>query len=219
MDLSCTMDNPCLARADISAEVNNKEHVMAVDLSNTGEATVVSIPDQPCQNQNKIEFIKDNYSLILTDIDTKLELSVNESDNLTHDYYEYEQGQANIIVKDRLKNHYSFWKSIGCYDYILDTILNGYAIRDRLIGGLIEECENQPYVVNPLTVSASNNSRKKRLILDLRHANKHLCKTSIKFEDIRIAVEFITNNSFCFQFDVVSAYHHVNIFLPQTDFL
>jgi hypothetical protein len=213
------MDNPCLARADISAEVNNKEHVMAVDLSNTGEATVVSIPDQPCQNQNKIEFIKDNYSLILTDIDTKLELSVNESDNLTHDYYEYEQGQANIIVKDRLKNHYSFWKSIGCYDYILDTILNGYAIRDRLIGGLIEECENQPYVVNPLTVSASNNSRKKRLILDLRHANKHLCKTSIKFEDIRIAVEFITNNSFCFQFDVVSAYHHVNIFLPQTDFL
>ena len=247
MDLSCTMDNPCLARADISAEVNNKENVITVDLSNAGEANVLSTPDQPCQNQNKTEFIKDKYSLITTDIATKLELSVNESDNLTHDYYEYEQGQANIIVKDRLKNHYSFWKSIGCYDYILDTILNGYkilfystppsvclqnnrsaiihgefvteAIRDRLIGGLIEECENQPYVVNPLTVSASNNSRKKRLILDLRHVNKHICKTSIKFEDIRIAVEFITNNFFCFQFDVVSAYHHVNIFLPQTDFL
>ena len=77
----------------------------------------------------------------------------------------------------------------------MDTILNGYkipfystppsvylknnlsaiihgefiteAIHDLLIRGLIEECENQPYVVNPLTVSASNNSRKKRLILDL----------------------------------------------------
>jgi hypothetical protein len=60
------------------------------------------------------------------------------------------------------------------------------AIRDRLMVDLIEECENQPYVVNPLTVSASNNSRKKRLILDLRHVNKHLCKTSIKFEDIRM---------------------------------
>ena len=71
------------------------------------------------------------------------------------------------------------------------------AIHDLLIRGLVEECENQPYVVNPLTVSPSNN-RKKRLILDLRH----LWKTSIKFEDILIAMEIITNNSFCFQFDV-----------------
>jgi hypothetical protein len=78
---------PCIAQADISTEVTNKEHVMAVDLSNTGEANVLSIPDQPCQSQNKIEYIKDKYSLITTDIDTKLELSVNESDNLTHDYY------------------------------------------------------------------------------------------------------------------------------------
>ena len=71
MDLPYTMDNPCLEREDISAEVNNKEHVMAVDLSNTGEANVLSTPDQPCQNQNKTEFIKDKYSLITTDIDTK----------------------------------------------------------------------------------------------------------------------------------------------------
>ena len=124
---------------------------MAVDLSKTGEANVRSFPDQPCQNQNKTEFIKDKYSLITTDIATKLELSVNESDNLTHDY--------------------SVWKSIGYYDYILDTILNGYtipfnstppliclqnnrsaiihgefiteAIHDLLIRGLGEECENQ----------------------------------------------------------------------------
>ena len=101
---------------------------MAVNLSNIGEANVVSTPDQPCESKNKTEFVKDNYSLITTDIDTKLELFINESDNLTHDYYEYNQGHANIIVKDRLKNLYSFWKSIGCYDYILDTILNGYKI-------------------------------------------------------------------------------------------
>ena len=43
-------------------------------------------------------------------------------------YYEYEQGQADIIVKSRLKKHYNFWKNIGCYDYILDTIYNGYRI-------------------------------------------------------------------------------------------
>ncbi|CAG2254074.1 unnamed protein product [Mytilus edulis] len=172
--------------------------------------------------------------------------SISDSDNLTNDYYEYEQGQAHIIVKDRLKSHYSFWKNIGCYDYILDTILNGYkipfystppsiclknnrsaiihsefvteAIHDLLIRGLIEECEFQPRVVNPLTVSASD-GRKKRLILDLRHVNKHLWKSSVKFEDVRIAMQFITNNSFCFQFDIVSAYHHVNIFMPHTEFL
>jgi hypothetical protein len=32
-------------------------------------------------------------------------------------------------------------------------------------------------------------------------------------------MEIITNHSFCFQFDVVSAYHHVSIALPHTDFL
>ena len=151
-----------------------------------------------------------------------------------------------MIVKDRLKNHISFWESIGCYDFILETIFHGYkipfystppsvclpnnrsaiihsefvteAIHDLLVRGLIEECDDKPYVVNPLTVSASN-TRKKRLILDLRHVNKHLWKTSVKFEDIRIAMEFITNNSFCFQFDILSAYHHINIFIPHTEFL
>ena len=55
---------------------------MAADLSNIGETNILSTPDLPCQSQNKTEFIKDKYSLILTDIDTKLELSVSESDNL-----------------------------------------------------------------------------------------------------------------------------------------
>ena len=82
-----TMDLPCT-----SAEVNNKEHVMAVDLSSTEEANILSTPNQTCQNQNKTEFIKDKYILITTAIDIKLKLSVIESDNLTHDYYEYEQG-------------------------------------------------------------------------------------------------------------------------------
>ncbi|CAC5360698.1 unnamed protein product [Mytilus coruscus] len=166
----------------------------------------------PCRNQNKTDFIKDEYSLNFLPDNTTSVISNIESGNLTTDYYEYEQGQANIIVKDRLKNHYLFWKSIVCYDFILDTILNGYkipfystpssiclqnnrsaiihsefvteAIHDLLIRGLIEECDIQPRIVNPLTVSASN-SKKKRL----RHVNKHLWKTSVKFEDIRIVMQ------------------------------
>ena len=72
MDLPCTMDIPCIAQADVSAEVNNKEHVMAVDLSKTGEANVRSFPNQPCQNQNKTEFIKDKNSLITTGIKAEI---------------------------------------------------------------------------------------------------------------------------------------------------
>ena len=32
--------------------------------------------------------------------------------NFTHDYFEYEQGQANIIVKGRHNTHFNFWKGI-----------------------------------------------------------------------------------------------------------
>jgi hypothetical protein len=34
-----------------------------------------------------------------------LSLDFGEIGNLTHEYYEYEQGQADIIVKNRLKKH------------------------------------------------------------------------------------------------------------------
>ena len=126
--------------------------------------------------------IKDVYSNI-NDCNN-LSLDFGEISNLTHEYYEYEQGQADIIVKSRLKKHYNFWKNIDCYDYILDTIYNGYripffstppsiclsnnrsavnhsefvveAIHDLLIKGLIEECESKPIVVNPLIVSVSS---------------------------------------------------------------
>ena len=64
--------HPMPSTRDVSAEVNNKEYVMAVDLSKTGEANVRSFPDQPCQNQNKTEFIKNKNSLITTGIKAKI---------------------------------------------------------------------------------------------------------------------------------------------------
>ena len=64
--------------------------------------------------------IKDEYFNI-NDCNN-LSLDFGEISNLTHEYYEYEQGQADIIVKSRLKKHYNFWKNIGCYDYILHYI-------------------------------------------------------------------------------------------------
>ena len=98
-----------------------------------------------------------------------------DSDNLenfTTDYFEYEQGQKPIIVKDRLKPNVDFWKALGAGNLILDTILNGYQIHffstpskvishnnmsakqlpdfihqatnDLLARGLIEKCEIPP---------------------------------------------------------------------------
>jgi hypothetical protein len=87
---------------------------------------------------------------------------------------------ANIIVKGRLKTNIQFWIEIGAYDFIIDTIRDGYkmlfysvppsvclsnnlfamkhtdfvdsAIQDLLDRGLIVTCDVQPTVVNPLTV-------------------------------------------------------------------
>ena len=161
-------------------------------------------------------------------------------DMFTSDFYEYEQGQKDILVKGRLKQNIEFWKSIVSdkNDFIIDIILNGYkipfysepegcilannksakseskfvteAICDLLKRGLVEKCIDIAYVVNPLTVSVQNNN-KKRLILDLRNVNKHVWKQSIKYEDLRIAL--------LFKFDLKSAYHFVDIYPPHTKYL
>ena len=126
--------------------------------------------------------------------------------------------------------------NIGAYDFIIDTIRDGYkipfysfppsvclysnlsamkhtdfvdsAIQDLLDRGLIVTCE----VVNPLTVSIYSNG-KKRFIPYLWVVNKHLWKQSVKYEDMRTATQHIKHNSSLFSFDIHSTYHHVDSFL------
>ena len=66
----------------------------------------------------KHDYLKDKYSYCDSD----------NLENFTTDYFEYEQGQKPIIVKDRLKPNVDFWKALGAGNLILDTILNGYQI-------------------------------------------------------------------------------------------
>ena len=167
-------------------------------------------------------------------------------ERFSHDYFEYESGQKSIIVKGRLKKHLAFWKTIGANDFILDVIENGYkiplysnprktfcknnksaiensdfvteAIQDLLDRHLILKCKEQPYIVNPLTVSVQSNS-KKRLILDLRVVNKHLWKMPIKYDDIKVVLDYLQNDFFMVKFDLTSAYHFVDIYLPHTEYL
>ena len=45
---------------------------------------------------------------------------------LTDIFYEYEQGQAEIRVKDILRKNVGFGRKIGANQFVLDTITNGY---------------------------------------------------------------------------------------------
>lgn len=82
------------------------------------------------------------------------------------------------------------------------------AIKDLLDRHLIEICNEPPYVVNPLTVSVQNSS-KKRLILDLREVNKHLWKQSIRYEDIKVRLTLFRKVILRLSLILASAYHFV----------
>ncbi|CAC5397377.1 unnamed protein product [Mytilus coruscus] len=110
--------NPtCPTRAEVSLN-SNKESAMVVDLCNTGGIDAHSTQKQSA-SQKRNDFIKDEYLNISID-------SQSSAHYLTHDYFEYEQGQEKNI-KGRSKRQINFWYSIG-YDFIIDTILHGYKI-------------------------------------------------------------------------------------------
>jgi hypothetical protein len=167
-------------------------------------------------------------------------------DFYTENYYEYEQGNNEPIVKDRLKTAVDFWIKIGANPVVLDIISNGYklplistppdtvlnnnssaknnpefvtqAISTLLEKGLISECKEVPCVVNPLSVSIQK-SGKKRLILDLRHINQYLWKSKIKFDDWNIALAYFEKGDYLICFDLKSGYHHINIFPDHCKYL
>jgi hypothetical protein len=72
---------------------------------------------------NETEFVKDEYFVY----------NVENSDNsdhiekITHDYFEYEQGHTNIIVKGRLKSNIQFCTKSVCFmaDKLLDKQTDG----------------------------------------------------------------------------------------------
>ena len=76
--------------------------------------------------------------------------------------------------------------------------------------GRVVETTNIPHVGNPLSVSVQQNG-KKRLILDLRHVNKHVYKDKIKFEDWKTMEDFVVKQGFMFKFDIKQGYHHIEI--------
>ena len=159
--------------------------------------------------------------------------------------YELESGHS-LSVKGNLKNNLGFWRSIGAPDFILSIIENSYrlpfisfplavklrnnklarlhadfvdqAVLELVNSGRVRMVNEQPFVVNPLSVSIQP-CGKKRLVLDLRHVNKSLIKQSVKYEDWKIAMSYFAKDAYMFSFDLKSGYHHIDIAQEHQTFL
>ena len=162
--------------------------------------------------------------------------------------FEFENSPNRIqSVKGRLRAQFNFWSlTLGANDFILRVIDKGYtipfitvpqnaffdnnrsalmhadfvleAIQELLLSGSVVQVSSPPHVVNPLSVSIQS-CGKKRLILDLRHVNKHIWKEKFKFEDIRNACVYLPFDRFMFKFDLKSGYHHIDILQEHQTFL
>ena len=149
-------------------------------------------------------------------------------------------------VKEKLRENVSFYQSIGAPDFVLNVIRNGYrlpfvnfpdsvvlpnnrsardhssfvdeALLELPSSGRVIQVVDAPFVINPLSVSFQP-SRKKRLILDLRHVNKCLKKYRFKYEDWRVALSYFEKDAYMFSFDLKSEYHHIEIASEHQTFL
>jgi len=111
-------------------------------------------------------------------------------------------GRLNKPEKILLKNNKSFIE----HKHFVDT-----AIVELWKGGLVKELSNRPHVVNRLTVSI-NGKGNEQLIPDLRHVNKQVVLSKIKFENWTTLKQYITKCVFGFVFYLKSGYHHIDIF-------
>ena len=159
-------------------------------------------------------------------------------DPFCKNYFEFESGLSEPLVKGRLKSAYNYWRDVLLAPpEVLDIIQNGYriefvepppkihcnnnlsairnaefvesAIEELLKFNLIEEREAPPSVVSPLSVA--DNGTKKRLILDLSKLNDYILLERIVLEDGRDFFNLAQNFKYMSSFDLKSAYHQAKI--------
>ena len=75
------------------------------------------------------------------------------------------------------------------------------AVLELVNSGRVRMVNEQPFVVNPLSVSIQP-CGKKKLILDMRHVNKSLSKQSVKYEDWKIAMSYFSKGAYLFFIDL-----------------
>ena len=164
-------------------------------------------------------------------------------DPFCRNYFEFESGLSEPMVKSRLKSALIYWKNELCAPKeVLDIISEGYiikfveppermflnnnqsalknadfvkgAIEELLKFDLIKEVDTPPFCVSPLSVA--DNSSKKRLILDLSKLNEKVKFERIVLEDAKDFYNLAQDIKFVSSFDLKSAYHQLSIFFAKT---
>ena len=149
-------------------------------------------------------------------------------------YFEFESGLSEPLVKSRLKNALPFWETeLNAPREVLKIIAEGYeiefveppprmhfknnrsalensdfvegAIDELLRYNLIQEYSEPPFVISPLSVAENNG--KKRLILDLSKLNDFIKQERIVLEDGKDFFNLAQNVNYVSSFDLKSAYH------------
>lgn len=210
-------------------------------ITQTHEGKKLSITNMSVNSTGLLLQNDDTYSSISRQESGQLDyLSTNEGDFLEQETLRADQ------TRGRLRAHLQSWKAIGATEPVLSLVREGYklpliatpksfflrnnrsaldnrsfvakAIDDLLANHCIDIVDSQPWVVNPLSVSARDDG-KKRLVLDLRHVNTHLYKYKFKCEDVVIAKQLLGEGYYLYTFDIKSAYHHVDIFESHRTYL
>ena len=74
----------------------------------------------------------------------------------------------------------------------------------------------KPYCCNPLTVAEG---KKLRLVLDLRHVNKHIKHNKFRYENLSALPEILNKGNYFTTFDQTSGYHYIEMHPEHRKFL
>ena len=151
--------------------------------------------------------------------------------------WEISDKTGEISVRERLKENSHFWKNeLKPSLFVQNIIDNGYimpfitippsfyapnnksslrnsrfvsqAISKLLKNKYIEELDQKPYCCNPLTVAES---KKLRLVLDLRHVNSFIKQNKFRYEYLATLSDILSEGDYFTTFDLSSGYHHIEI--------
>ena len=149
------------------------------------------------------------------------ELYLLSTTDTTKRFWECEKADDNSVA-GRIKHFASFWEQkLKASKFIMDIIRNGYilsfenipppfyaqnnksnfretkfveeSILKLLTDGCIRSVKEPPHCINPLTVAERNS--KQRLVLDLRHINKHIIQKSLNTKALKTSASFMRKTS------------------------
>ena len=161
-----------------------------------------------------------------------------EQDNFDFTFkrdWETTEKTKNVSARERLKQNIEFWKNELKPSHFVENIINNVyvmpftstpspfyasnnksslrqpqfvsqAITKLQQNNCVEELTQKPYCCNPLTVAEG---KKLRLVLDLRHVNKHLKHNKLRHENLSTLSEMLNKGDYFTTFDLTSGYDRI----------